>query len=202
MNSPKFLQQVLGVLLVVVFLAGRAAPTATPAPSPTFPPSPPTFPPPPPTPAQRVPPRGQPGLFTLVKSVQVTPSGNYLNADFVRIGYVPGRHRFVVTFNTGLGQTEGGCTLPSAQGTMSAYVYKEYTPGMVETDNAGVISCHSMTDTGGLFVGNDFYLASAERKDNVEGWNVAKFNAVTWGASSVEYFYPLTGSQPSPYAPM
>jgi hypothetical protein len=174
MNSPKFLRQVLGVLLTVVFLAAFAAPTATPTQS--------------------------AGLFTLVKSVQVTPSGNYLNADFVRIAYVPGRDRFVVTFNTRLSQTQGGCTAP--QGTIPAYAYKEYTADMVETGNAGVISCHAMTDTGGLFVGNDFYLASQERKDNVDGWNVAKFNAVTW-TSSIDYgFYPLTDTQAAVNDPM
>ncbi len=129
---------------------------------------------------------GPPSLFTLVKSVQVTPSGNYLNGGFVRIAYVPGRDRFVVTFNTKLSQPQAGCT-------DVGYAYKEYTADMVETGNAGVISCHALIDTGGLFVGNDFYLASAERKDNVEGWNVAKFNAVTW-ANSVDYFYPLTDS--------
>jgi hypothetical protein len=216
MNSPQLLHRSIGMILAIAVLAGCGAPAAAPTPSPTFPPpspspfsppnppppppgtfSPPnpppgTFLPPPPTPTQPVPPTGQPGLFTLVKSVQVTPSGNYLNGDFLRIAYVPGRDRFVVTFNTRLSQTEGGCTAP--QGTIPAYAYKEYTADMVETGNAGVISCHAMIDTGGLFVGNDFYLASAERKDNVEGWNVAKFNAVTW-ASSVDYFYPLTDSQ-------
>ncbi len=195
MDSPKFMQKLIGVILAIIFLTGCGAPAATPTLSPTFPPPPsPTFPPPP-TPAQPVSSTGQPSLFTLVKSVQVTPSGNYLNADFVRIAYVPGRDRFVVTFNTRLSQTEGGC--PGLQG----YAYKEYTADMVETGNAGVISCHGMIDTGGLFVGNDFYLASAERKDNVEGWNVAKFNAVTW-ASSVDYFYPLTDSQAAGGDPM
>src|SRR3972149_2398306 len=62
-------------------------------------------------------------LFTLVKTVTITPSGNYTNGDFVRIAYVPGRDRFIVTFNTRLSQTEGGCTAP--QGTIPAYAYKE-----------------------------------------------------------------------------
>ena len=54
MNNPKFLPQVIGVILVIVFLVGCVAPTSTsilpptfPPPSPTFPPIPaPTFPPP------------------------------------------------------------------------------------------------------------------------------------------------------------
>jgi hypothetical protein len=133
-------------------------------------------------------------LFTLVKSVQVTPSGNYLNGGFPRIAYVPGRDRIIVTFNTKLSQPQADCI-------DVGYAYKEYTADMAETGSAGVVSCHALIDTGGLFVGNDFYFAGAERKDNVEGWNVAKFNAVTW-ASSVDYFYPFTDSQAGGGDPM
>ena len=133
-------------------------------------------------------------LFTLVKTVTITPSGNYTNGDFVRIAYVPGRDRFIVTFNTTLDQPESGC--PKA-----AYAYKEYTADMVETGQAGVISCHAASDTGGFFIGNDFYLASAERNNDVEGWNVAKFDAVTW-ASSVDYWYPFPDAQMMGFDPM
>ena len=202
MNSPKFLQKLIGVILAIVFLAGYGAPSATPAPPPTFPPPPPLspppppdlLPPPPPSPASPTVSTGG-SLFKLVKKVEVTPSGNYQNADFVRIGYVPGRHRIIVTFGTMLSQPEGGCeTLDPFYGLYKAYAYKEYTDGMVETGKAGIVSCHATSDTGGFFRGNDFYLASAETNNNVEGWNLAKFNAVTW-ASSADYWYPLTDSQ-------
>lgn len=138
----------------------------------------------------------QASLFTLVKTVTVTPSGNYQNADFVRIGYVPGSDRFIVTFGTQLSQPEGECSkvlCPPSGCFYPAYAYKEYTTDMVETGKGGIASCHATSDTGGFFNGNDFYLASAEIQDNIEGWNLAKFNAVTW-ASSVDYFYSLGDS--------
>jgi len=203
MNSPKFLQKLIGVILAIVFLAGCGAPAATPTLPPTFPPPPPPLPTfPPPLPTVPPPPTSAPptvstvgSLFKLVNEVEVTPSGNYLNADFVRIAYVPGRDRFVVTFNTMLSQPEGGCT-GSFDGFLRLYreyAYKEYTADMVETGKASIVSCHATSDTGGFFIGNDFYLASAEIHDNVDGWNLAKFNAVTW-ASLVDYYYPLTDS--------
>jgi len=53
MNNSRFLQQVIRVIWVVVFLVGCARPTATPTPTPTSPP-PPASPPPPPPPTQPV----------------------------------------------------------------------------------------------------------------------------------------------------
>src|SRR4030043_814702 len=97
----------------------------------------------------------QPGLFNLVKEVQVTPSGDYLNADFVRIGYGPGRDRFIVTFNTMVSDS-GWCSesFDGFYGLYRVYAYKEYTTDMAETDNSGIVSCHGTTDTGGLLIGN------------------------------------------------
>jgi hypothetical protein len=197
MNIPRFRLRATGLILVVtVFLAGCAAPVATPAQLPTvLSPAQPIFLPPPSTSA---PPTvsANGSLFKLVKEVEVTPSGNYQNADFVRIGYVPGRDRFIVTFNTMLSQPEGDCSSDSfdaALGLYREYAYKEYTADMVETGKAGIVSCHATSDTGGFFLGDDFYLASAEFHNNVEGWNLARFNAVTW-TSSVDYIYPLTDS--------
>lgn len=136
-------------------------------------------------------------LFKLINEVKVTPVGNYLNADFVRIGYVPVRDRFIVTFNTMLSQPEGGCSSDSFDadfGLYREYAYKEYTADMAKTGNAGIVSCHATNDTGGFFIGDDFYLASAEPRNGIAGWNLAKFNAVTW-ASSVDYFYEFTDPQ-------
>jgi hypothetical protein len=138
-----------------------------------------------------------PGLFTLIDTVQVTPTGSYLNADFVRIGYVPGRDRFVVTFNTMLSQSEGGCGNTSFDATFGLYreyAYKEYAADMIETNKDGIISCHATTDTGGFFLGDDFYLASMESHNGSFGWYLAKFNAVTW-ANPVGYFYPFSDPQ-------
>ncbi len=202
MNNLKFLQRLAGVLVAAAVLAGCAAPTAAPIqppPPPPPPPSPPTFQPPAPQPPTYAPPTVPVGgsLFKLVKEVEVTPSGNYLNADFARIGYVPGIDRFVVTFGTMLNQAEGGCaneSFDAFMGVYKEYAYKEYTSDMEETGKAGIVSCHATSDTGGLFIGNDFYLASAETRNNVEGWNLAKFDALTW-ASQVDFFYPLADSQ-------
>jgi hypothetical protein len=133
-------------------------------------------------------------LFTFVKEVQVTPSGNSTSADFVRMSYVPGRDRFILTYGTMLTQPQGGCdTADPFYGLYKAYAYKEYTADMVETGQAGIVSCHATTDTGGFFLGNVFYLASAEVHDNVEGWTLAKFDAVSW-AKLVELWYPFTDS--------
>jgi hypothetical protein len=134
------------------------------------------------------------GIFNLVKSVAVTPSGDYLNADFVRIGYVPGRDRFIVTFNTMVSDS-GLCSesFDGFYGLYRVYAYKEYTANMDETGKDSIVSCHGTCDTGGLFIGDDFYLASAEIHDTVDGWNLTKFNAVTW-AKPIEFYFALTDS--------
>ena len=195
MNSLKFRHKFVVVVLSLMLLAGCGAPVATPTLTPTFPPPPPTFTPPPTSAPPIVSTGGS--LFKLIKEVEVTPSGNYLNADFVRIGYVPGRDRFIVTFNTLLNQSEGGCSSDSfdtAHGLYREYAYKEYTADMIETGKSGIVSCHATIDTGGFFLGDDFYLASMELHNNIGGWYLAKFNAVTW-ANSVGYFYPISDPQ-------
>jgi hypothetical protein len=134
----------------------------------------------------------QPIHFNLVKEVQVTPSADYLNADFVRIGYVPGRDRFIVTFNT-MVSDPGLCSesFDEFYKLYRVYAYKEYTADMEETGKDSIVSCHGTTDTGGCLLGDDFFLASAKIQDTIEGWNLAKFNVVTW-AKLAEYYYPLT----------
>jgi hypothetical protein len=137
----------------------------------------------------------QPNLFKLIKEVQVTPSGGYLNADFVRIGYVPGRNRFIVTFNTMVSDS-GWCSesFDAFYGLYRVYAYKEYTSDMDETGKDSIVSCHGTTDTGGLLIGDDLYLASMEFHNSVPGWYLARFNTVTW-ASLVEYFYAFSDSK-------
>jgi hypothetical protein len=169
MNSLKFSYRLVGMVVAVMLMAGCTPPADSTGGS----------------------------LFKLVKEVQVTPAGNYLNADFVRIGFVPGRDRFIVTFNTMLAQPEGGCSSDSfdiALGLYREYAYIEYTSDMVGTGKSGIISCHATTDTGGCFNGDDFYLVSMEFHNNISGWHLAKFNAVTW-ADSAGYFYPLSDSR-------
>lgn len=174
MNGLKFLQKLIGAILTIAFLTGCNAPAATPTPLPTFPS--------PPTPVQ---PTGQQTLFTLVKLVQVTPAGDFLSGNmFARIGYVPGRDRLIVTFSGHLSKPQGGCI---DQG----YAYREYTTDMVETGKGGIVSCHALADTGGLFVGDDFYLAAMGLENGREGWHLEKFNAVTW-KESASLFFPLT----------
>ncbi len=195
MNNPKFLQQVLGVLLVVVFLAGCAAPAARPTLSPTFPPPPPTFLPPPTvppplTPVQPVQPTSQQSLFTFVKSVKATPTGNFKAGSFAKIGYVPGLDRVTITFDTMLTKPEGKCT-------NGGYAYREYTTDMVETDKEGLINCYGgWIDTGGMFNGNDFYFVSGGQKNGKGGWQLVKYNALTWTVTT-SFFFPLADGKDS-----
>ena len=192
MNSPKFLQKLTIVMLAIVFLAGCRAPAATPALPPTFPPSPPppaTFPPPPPPSSlpTSAPPTVLPSssLFTLVKETKVTPVGSLAGGLFVRIGYVPGRDRLVVAFKARLSQANGGCT------DIWAQAYREYTRDMEETGKYGIIICQTGPDVGGLILGNDFYYATMGRDHDVDGWWLARYDAVTWQVSTPRFFFPL-----------
>jgi hypothetical protein len=137
-------------------------------------------------------------LFTFVKSVAVTPAGNFIGGAFVRIGYVPGKDRLVVTFSAKLDQPEGGCS------DGYGYAYREFNRDMVETGDNGVISCFAATDTGGLFVENDFYLASMGHDNNTgkDGWHLAKYDAVTWKTLVGPNFYPLSSKNEDPGDPM
>jgi hypothetical protein len=138
-------------------------------------------------PTPTVPPDGQPSLFKLVKSVDVTPVGNLAGGLFVRIGYVPGKDRIVVTFKAKLSQAEGDCT------DIWATAYREYTEDMQEMENYGIITCQTGPDMGGMFLGDDYYYAAMghDNANNMEGWYLAKYNAVTWKSSVSPFFYPL-----------
>lgn len=220
MNSPKSLQLAVGAVLMIVFLAGCSTPAPMPTalpmlppppppptplpnlpptpvpfvpPSPAIPPPPPPAPPPTSAPAtvaqptvtQPKPTTEQFSLFKLFKTAKVTPMGGFVTGNmFARIGYVTGRDRFIVTFSSHLSK-------PQAGRIDQAYAFREYTADMVETGKNGVISCHALSDTGGLFVGDDFYLASMGLENGSEGWHLEKFNAVTW-KQSASLFYSLT----------
>jgi hypothetical protein len=179
MNSPTFLQMTIEVIWTIVFLAGCTAPTVTP----TLPPQPPASLPSQ-TPEQ---PTGQSKIFRYVRTVPVTPSGNFTTARFARIGYVPGRDAMIVTFDTMLAQPEGDCT-------NKGYAYREFNLDMVETGNQGLINCYGgAMDTGGLIEGDDFYFAyqSGGPVSGTQGWMLAKYNAVTWQPSVPMAFFGL-----------
>jgi hypothetical protein len=99
------------------------------------------------------------------------------------LSYVPGRGRFLVTFNTVLGQPEGGCTDVGV-------AYKEFSLELEATGNAGVLSCEAGRDTGSLMVGNTFYLASMKQNGDATGWQLAKYDALTW-SKQVDLFHAL-----------
>jgi len=188
MNEMKFPQKVMALMLTILFLAGCGAPAATPTLPPANPspsPTPATLPSPTISAQPTIPTSGS--LFKLVKEVQVTPAGNLAGGLFSRIGYVPGRDRMVVAFKAKLSQTQDGCA------SSWAYTYREYTADMEETDKYGVITCETGPDVGGLFFGNEFYYAAMghDNAHNVNGWWLAKYDAVTWKISVATFFHPL-----------
>lgn len=161
------------VILLAVFLLGCNLPTGIPVLSQAW------------TAARQ--PVKQSSLFRLVKSVDVTPSGNLVGGDFVRIGYVPGKDRITVAFQAKLGQKD---RCASGWG----YGYREYTPDMVATGSDGVLNCYAWADSGGLFAGNDLYVANMGRdnNNNQDGWWLAKYDAVTWKSLVGPFFFPMT----------
>ncbi len=155
----------------------------------------------PPTPAQdpqsgQTPttlPAAQPGLFKLVKSVKVTPVGNFAGGAFVRAGYVPGKDRLVVAFSAKLTQPVSGCTNIFGQPNPNAISYREYTQDMQATGDYGIITCQTGPDVGGMFLGDDYYYAAMghDNVKNVDGWYLAKYNALTWKSSVSPFFHAL-----------
>jgi hypothetical protein len=137
--------------------------------------------------------------LTHIQTVNVTQGGTLNQGAFARIGFVPGRDRMVITFNSRLDVPAEGCTIKDA------YAFKEYTPDMIET-GSGIIICNVMSDTGGLFVGNDFYFANmapdpandpALPLQDKTGWRLMKYDAVTW-TKLVDTFFPLmSGTAPN-----
>ncbi len=78
MNSPKFLQQTIRSILIIVLFAGYDGGCDC------------------------------GGPFTPVMTVKVTPTGKFLRGSFVRIFWVPKRNRLIVTFNTDLSKSAAG----------------------------------------------------------------------------------------------
>lgn len=164
MNNPKFVRLTIGLILIVVLLVACA----------------PVNPP--------------PSLFNLIKTVKVTPVGNFAGGGFVRIGYVPGRDSMVVTFKAKLSQAVEGCNNTLGQPNSEAIAYREYTADMQEAGDYGIITCQTGLDVGGMFLGNDYYYAAMghDNENNVDGWWLARYNAVTWTNLVSLFFYPLT----------
>jgi hypothetical protein len=193
MNRLKFLQQVMGVVWVSVFLFGCSAPTATPMPtlSPTFPPPQPNTPlPPPPPPSTPLPPPTlvqpvqptQASLFKFIQTVQVTPDNKFLGGGFARISYLPATSRFVVTFGGKLAKPSGKC--PD-----TGYSYKEYTTDMQATGKSGTFACDPV-DAGSVMVDNTYYFAAMTRQSDKNGWHLLKIDATNW-ETLIDKFYPL-----------
>lgn len=182
MNGLKFRQQVSGVILVTVLLAGCTISPATPTLSPTFSP-----------PAQTIQPIGQPTLFNLIQSIHVTPDSEYLSGGFARINYVPTTGHFVVTFG-------GKLAKPSGQCIDTGYSYKDYTPEMQETGQSGTFACDP-ADSGSVMVDNTYYFAAMTRRDQAIGWHLLKIDAVRWKILA-DTFFPLDYPQEGEADPM
>lgn len=138
-------------------------------------------------------------LFKLIDTVHVTPVGNFAGGDFVRIGYVPGKDRIIVTFRAKLSQAVSGCNDTFGQPNSEAPAYREYTADMQETGDYGIITCQTGPDVGGIFLGNNYYYAAMgfDIASNTSGWWLAKYDAVTWTNLVNLFFYPLTQGQNS-----
>jgi hypothetical protein len=142
-NGAKFTLNLFGIILAFVFTTGCSVPTATST-------LPPNYPPPLPLPTSVSPAASTGGdLFTFVKEVKVTPIGNFANGDFVRIGYVPGKGRIVVTFRAKLNQPVSGCNDIFGQPNAEAIAYIEYTMDMEVTGDYRIITCQTGPDVGG-----------------------------------------------------
>jgi hypothetical protein len=124
-----------------------------------------------------------PGLFKLVRAVEVTPNGAFQTGGFARINYVPATDRFLVTFGTAFDGVSGGCMT-------SGYAYREYTADMQETGRAGIFSCE-VADSGSVMVDNIYYFVSMHAVPGQWiGWRMVKYDAATW-QKLADIFIPL-----------
>ncbi len=191
MSHSKYLQQVFGTIVVIVLLAGCNMPVAAPSPAPALSPQspPPTFPPPatPVQAGQSTQAAGQPELFKLIQTVQVTPDDQFLIGGFARIGYVPATDSFAVVFGTQfVHPEETGC--PS-----KGHAYKVYTLDMQPTGKSGALNC-GVADSGGVMVDNTYYDVTMHAENGSFGWRIIKYDAVTW-KSLANIFYVVQSPQ-------
>ena len=125
------------------------------------------------------------GVFTFVKSVQVTPDARFKTGSFARVNYVPGKDQMVVTFGTKASTVKGA--------HMGAgYAYKEYTLDMEPTGDADTITWNPTTDeandSGSRMVGNNYYFAHVPTDPGMPYcWRLTKYDAITWTKVAQKY---------------
>jgi hypothetical protein len=125
------------------------------------------------------------GVFTFVKSVQVTPDNRFLTGSFSRVNYIPAKDKMVVTFGTKASTVRGA--------HMGAgYAYKEYTLDMVATGDADTITWNpkadEANDSGSRMVGNNYYFVHVPTDPGLPYcWRLTKYDAITWTKTAQKY---------------
>jgi hypothetical protein len=128
------------------------------------------------------------GLFTYLRTVQLTPDDYYSGGGFVRIYYLPPKDRLLVTFNATLSEPAGSCT-------DSAHVFMELTLDLPDTETRGTVDCVG-GDIGSLLVGSSYYLVNMQPAGGLPvGWRVSKYDALTW-TRQAEYTCGLDFTDP------
>lgn len=113
-----------------------------------------------------------------LRTVQVTPDGQYLTGSFARINYVPATNRFVVTFGTKV-STQPNTSLGAG------YAYKEYTLDMEEAGKTGLLEWYPNAseagDSGSCMFDSTYYHAFvSQRMGDPYGWRLVKYDAASW----------------------
>ncbi len=130
MNSPKFLQKLTTVILVIVLLTGCGVPT----PAPAIPPSP----------------------FKHIQNVPITHDEHFNWGGASSILYIPATDRIVLIMTKKLDQP---MTLPTSEVCDAKVVgYAEYTPDMQPTGKYGYLTC-GFADLHAMSIGNDVFVA-------------------------------------------
>jgi hypothetical protein len=180
------------LIVVAGFLAGCSAPTPTPMPPP--PPMQPNTPLPPPklpetpippsaatiSPLQSLQPDLLPDIFTLDKTIQITPDNYFNNGAVGYIHYIPSTGHFVVMVSVTLDQpVQLNSTHEVCPG--KALAYEEYTAEMQPTGKHGYLACMAADGTTRM-IGNDLYFVymHANSQSGQVGWTLEKFDATTW----------------------
>jgi len=150
----KLPQPMIGMILVLLLLAGCSAPASTPVLT------------------------GQAGFFKFIRTIQVTPDSNFLTGSFARINYVPASDRFVVTFGTKLSTQPGNC-----QGAGYAYKEYTTDMQETGKSGSLILysdACEA-GDSASVMVDNTYYLVSIPQVPGYpHGWRLIKFDAVSW----------------------